>query len=292
MSTLRVLALGWLVHFKIMSRSGSRSGWSSSAFLVRFRTASHIGNSLEYPVWIANPWIFLPTLVVAPIFQLLFFAYLGRAAGLESDRFYVIGNALQIAALPGLFAMAFTITGERYSQTLAPLLATPANRAALFLGRALLVTANAAFVCVVSFVGGALLLHVRVPASSLPPLAVVILATSLSCTGFGLLGGAIGLRVRDAIVLINLMDAALLVFCGVNIPLDTLPGWMRATADALPVTHGLQAARRVADGAALADVAGLVLVELAVGAAYAAVGYALLRYLENASRRTATLETS
>jgi ABC-2 type transport system permease protein len=58
------------------------------------------------------------------------------------------------------------------------------------------------------------------------------------------------------------------------------------------VTHGLQAARQVADGAALADVAGLVLVELAVGAAYAAVGYALLRYLENASRRTATLETS
>ncbi|HEY3185307.1 MAG TPA: ABC transporter permease [Gaiellaceae bacterium] len=253
-----------------------------------------VGGVISYRAlfnWL-NPWIFLPTLVVAPIFQVLFFAYLGRAAGLESDRFYVIGNALQIAALPGLFAMAFTITGERYSQTLAPLLATPANRAALFLGRALPVTVNAAFVCVVSFVGGGLLLHVSVPASSLLSLAVVILATSLSCTGFGFLGGAIGLRVRDSIVLINLLDATLLVFCGVNIPLDTLPAWMQATAEALPVTHGLEAARRVADGAALGDVSGLVLVELAVGAAYAALGYALLRYLENASRRNATLETA
>ena len=36
--------------------------------------------------------------------------------------------------------------------------------------------------------------------------------TSLSCTGFGLLGGAIGLRIRDSIILINLIDAARLVY--------------------------------------------------------------------------------
>ena len=253
-----------------------------------------VGGLISYRAlfnWL-NPWIFLPTLVVAPIFQVLFFAFLGRAAGLESDRFYVIGNALQIVALPGLFAMAFTITGERYSQTLAPLLATPANRAAVFPGRALPVTANAAFVCVVSFVGGAVLLHVRLPSSSLVPLAVAIVVTSLSCTGFGFLGGAIGLRVRDSIVLINLLDAALLVFCGVNIPLDNLPGWMSETAQGLPVTHGLEAARQIADGARLGDVRGLLLAELGIGAVYATIGYALLRYLEHESRRLGTLETA
>lgn len=253
-----------------------------------------VGGLISYRAlfgWL-NPWIFLPTLIVAPIAQVLFFAFLGRAAGLESDRFYVIGNALQIAALPGLFAMTFTITGERYSQTLGPLLATPANRAALFLGRALPVTVNAAFVCVISFVGGALLLHVSVPAGALPPLAVVIAVTSLSCTGFGLLGGAIGLRMRDAIVLINLADAVLLVFCGVNIPIGNLPGWMQAVSEWLPVTHGLRAARRVADGASLQAVSSLVLAELAIGIAYAAAGFALIRYLEEEARRRATLETA
>ena len=44
-----------------------------------------------------SPWIYIPGMMVAPIFQILLFAYIGRAAHLESDRFYVIGNALQYA---------------------------------------------------------------------------------------------------------------------------------------------------------------------------------------------------
>ena len=115
-----------------------------------------------------NPSIFIPTLIVAPIFQMLFFAFLGRSAGLESDRLFVVGNAVQFASLPGLFGMRFAISGERWSQTLSPLLATPANRAAVFLGRALPVVANAALVSVVSFVAGALLLHVQMHASAIP----------------------------------------------------------------------------------------------------------------------------
>jgi ABC-2 type transport system permease protein len=237
-----------------------------------------------------NPWIFVPTLVFAPIFQVLFFAFLGRSAGLESDRFYVIGNALQIAALPGLFAMTFTISGERWFQTLSPLFATPANRAVVFLGRTLPVVVNAAFVCVVSFLAGALILHVHIDAASIPSLAVVIAATAVSCTGFGFICGPLGLRWRDAIIAVNLLDAVLLIFCGVNIPIGSLPGWMQAVSEYLPVTHGLRAARRVADGASLRDVGGLVAAELAVGLSYALVGFVWLRRLELVARRGATLE--
>jgi ABC-2 type transport system permease protein len=253
-----------------------------------------IGGVIAYRAlfnWL-NPWIFVPTLIVVPIFQLLFFAFLGRSAGLESDRFYVIGNALQLAALPGLFAMTFAVSGERWSQTLSPLLATPANRAAIFLGRALPVIANAMFVCVVSFVAGALILGVHIDTAAIPALAVVITATSISCTGFGMLGAGLGLRWRDAIIAINLADAVLLIFCGVNIPIDSLPAWMQATSEYLPVTHGLRAARRVADGATLDSVSGLVLAELAIGAVYGALGFFWIRYLEGAARRGATLENA
>jgi hypothetical protein len=45
-------------------------------------------------------------------------------------------------------------------------------------------------------------------------------------------------------------------------------------------------------GASLGDVRGLLLTELAIGAAYGAIGYALLRYLERESRRLGTLETA
>jgi ABC-2 type transport system permease protein len=89
-----------------------------------------------------------------------------------------------------------------------------------------------------------------------------------------------------------MLDAVLLVFCGVNIPTASLPAWMQVVGQGLPVTHGLQAARRIADGAGLGSVTHYLLVELAIGLVYAAAGMALLRFLENQARRHATLETA
>src|SRR2546421_1902976 len=94
------------------SRSDDRSVTSARVFFV--------GGLTSYRAlfgWL-SPWILIPTFLVAPLFQILLFAYIGRAAGLESDRFYVIGNALQYGALPCLFAMANTISSERNFQTL------------------------------------------------------------------------------------------------------------------------------------------------------------------------------
>jgi len=65
-----------------------------------------------------SPWIYIPSLLIAPIFQILLFAYIGRSAGIESDAFFVIGNAVQYSAIPCLFAMANTVAGERWTQTL------------------------------------------------------------------------------------------------------------------------------------------------------------------------------
>jgi ABC-2 type transport system permease protein len=253
-----------------------------------------VGGLLSYRAlfgWL-NPFISVPLLVVAPLFQVLFFAFLGRAAGLESDRFYVIGNALQLASIPALFAMASAIDGERRAHTLSSILATPANRAALFLGRSLPVIANAIVVSAIALGLGALILHTSIPLRSLPGITLAIVITSISCTGFGLLNAGVGLRIRSGIVLTNMLDAVLLVFCGVNIPLHDLPPWMSSTAQALPVTHGLEAARRSAAGEPLSQVAGLLATELAIGAAYAAAGYVVLLFFERQGRLHATLETA
>ena len=45
-----------------------------------------------------RPEVYIPSMLVAPIFQILLFVYVGRSAALESDEFYVIGNAVQYAA--------------------------------------------------------------------------------------------------------------------------------------------------------------------------------------------------
>ena len=237
-----------------------------------------------------HPALFVPTLIVPPIFQVLFFAYLGRAAELESDTFYVVGNSIQLAALPGLFAMSQAIAGERRAQTLVHLLASPASRVALFLGRSLPVMAIGVVVSLASFASGTLLLDVNVSWDSLPLLALTMGTAAFSCTALGTANAAIALRVRELAVFSNLVFAVLLIFCGVNVPLDDLPGWMSTIAQGLPVTHAVEAGREVVAGAALDDVAGLLGTELAIGGAYLLVGLALLRYYERVARRKATLE--
>jgi ABC-2 type transport system permease protein len=237
-----------------------------------------------------HPAIFVPTLIVPPVFQVLFFAYLGRAAGLESDSFYVVGNSIQLAALPGLFAISHAINGERKSQTLASLLASPASRVALFLGRGLPVMAIGLLVSLVSFGFGVLLLDVELSARALPSLVLAMLTAAFSCTALGVAHAAVGLRVREMAVFSNLVFAVLLIFCGVNVPLDDLPGWMSTAAQGLPVTHAVEAGREIVAGAAFDSVAGLLATELAIGVAYLALGLALLRYFELVARKRATID--
>jgi ABC-2 type transport system permease protein len=252
-----------------------------------------VGGYLAYRAlftWL-RPAIYIPTMLGGPIFQILFFAYVGRFARVQDDEFFVIGNAVQASALAGIFGMAMTIGGERWTQTLSPLLATPANRIPLFLGRALPLIANGFVVSAFGFAVGWALLDFELAASEIPGIALVVLVCSFSCTALGLLTGSIGLRARDVFFLANLVALLLLLFCGVNVPLDSLPGWMQTVASGMPLTHGIEAAREIAAGTAFSNVSDLIATEVAIGVAYALVAYGLFRFFEVESRRRATLET-
>jgi ABC-2 type transport system permease protein len=259
---------------------------------VSFARLFFIGGVISYRAlfnWI-KPTTYIPTMLGSPLFQVLFFTYLGRFRGLESDAFFVVGNAVQSCGMASVYASTMTIANERWMGTLSPLLASPGSRAALFLGRSVPVIANGLFVSAFTFGVGRLLLRFHPSASVLPSLATVLVATVASCTAFGLLLGSIGLRARDTLFGANLAYFLMLLFCGVNVPLSALPGWMEAIGRCLPLTHGIMAARRVAAGAPLSDVGGLVGTELGIGAAYAAAAYVLFRYFEGAGRRWASLE--
>jgi ABC-2 type transport system permease protein len=238
-----------------------------------------------------NPWILVPTFILSPLFQILLFAYIGRTASVGSDEFFLIGNAVQYAAIPCLFAMGSTIEGERQWGTLPLLLVSPARRIPLFLGRALPVILNAIGVAVVGLAGGALLLRVYLPWDTLPALALVIAVATFSCTGLGLLQAAIALRVREVAVLSNVVFGILLIFTGVNVAVGSLPGWMQPISNWLPLTHGIEAARQVAAGASVAEVGRLLAAEAGLGVLYVVAGLVLLRFLERESRRLATLDT-
>lgn len=250
-----------------------------------------VGGAVSYRAqfnWL-SPWVLIPSMLIEPIAQILLFAYIGRAAGVGNDEFYVIGNALNYAAIPCLFAMSATIAGERWGQTLEIVFATPAARLPLFLGRALPVIVNGWLVSMFGIVVGSLLLDVHIPGSAWPAITLVVLVTSLSCAGLGLVMGGLALRIRDGATIGNVLFLTLLVFCGTNVALSDLPAWMGVIGRCLPLTAGIEAARGLADGASLGSVRGLVARELLVGVVYVSIGMVLVRTFEWLSRRGATL---
>ena len=103
--------------------------------------------------------------------------------------------------------------------------------------------------------------------------------------------GSIGLRAKDFFFAANLAYFLMLLFCGVNIPLDRAARLdERRSRRCLPLTHGIEAARTVAAGGSLGDVSGLVWTEAGIAVAYAAAAFGLFRLLERESRRTAVLD--
>lgn len=251
-----------------------------------------VGGLISYRAlfgWL-TPAVYIPALILTPIFQILLFAYIGRAAESQGDEFYVIGNAIQYASVPCIFVMSQTIADERFFQTLGPILISPASRVPLFLGRALPVILNALFVAAFALFAGGLILSITFSASSWIRLVPVLTVAMFSCTGLGLITGAIGLRIRETSVLSNVLVGLLLIFCGANVALASLPHWMAEIGRALPLTHAIAAARAVTNGASLGQVQGLLGKEAALGVVYTIAGFGLIRFMEWQSRMHATLE--
>lgn len=237
-----------------------------------------------------TPYVLIPTFIIAPLFELLFFAFVGKDAGVGDSTFFLIGASVLAAAIPALFAMGNTIADERRTQTLGLLLVSPARRLPLFLGRALPVILNGFLVSLVSLVLGSLVLRVPLPPSTWVSLLIVIAITSFSCTGLGLAGAAIGLRVRETATLSNVILGVLIVFGGAYAAVSALPAWMQQVSHILPLSHGMEAGRAIAAGTPFADVGYLLRDEIAIGLAYSVIGIGLLFWFERSSRRHATLE--
>jgi ABC-type multidrug transport system permease subunit len=238
-----------------------------------------------------TPIVFIGSLLIGPLFQLIFFAYLGRELSVGDDRFYIVGNAVLSVAWTCVFGGTMAIGNERRFGTLGHVLLSPRSRTLIFLGRATPYAANGLLVAAVILTVGALLLGLHIPVSAIPLLALCLAVSSVACSFFGLTLGALGLRFRDIWVISNVTTALMVLLTGVNVSADQLPPILRAIGSALPVTHAAAAARDAAAGAGLARIAPDLLTEAGIGIAYAVLAAVLLRIFEAESRRRASLDT-
>jgi len=234
----------------------------------------------------ATPVGYVSYKLLFPVSQILFFTQLGVfATGRSHALYFALGNALQVTAINGIFGVVTTVGNERQYGTLPILLASPANRLVTFLGRAFIHVLDGMAAVVFGLAVAIVMFQIDLSHANLPLLAVCVGTISLSTAGLGLMFGSLSLIMRDVFVIANTVYYLLLVFCGINIAVSSLPAWAQVISFCLPLTRGVQAARDVVAGVGTTQIVGLLAGELTVGLIYAGIGYALFRWLENQSRR-------
>jgi ABC-2 type transport system permease protein len=250
-----------------------------------------LGGYLSYRALFAwlRPSLFIPTMLIGPLLQTAFFVVLGRYAHVADDRFYIGGNALLACAVPCVYGPMLALAEERSGGTLPMVLASPVNRITVFLGRMIPFMLNGLLVSLATLLLSDLLYGSAITPARIPALLPVLLVSAASCSGLGLLLGALGLWLRDVPFLSNLVVTFMLLVTGANVARAQLPPVLRAIGDVVPLTRGITAIRDIATGGSLGASAGLIGGEALVGAVYLVAAVLLVRWIEGMARRAGTL---
>ena len=224
-----------------------------------------------------RPEMWLMQVLTLPLFEMAFFVYLARfvAPTITNVTFIAVGNAMQVASFSSIFAVCNLTSEEKWQGTLTPLIATPANRFPLFLGRATFQIFNGIASIAVGFIYATFVFGVDMSNANFLALGLVIIITSLAMTGFGLMLGSVGLFMRTAMIVANVFLFIGQLLCGVNFPVTVLPIWLQPFSYAIPMTYGTMAARSAVQGSSIIQLAPVLLQEIGAGAASILIGYLL-----------------
>ena len=239
-----------------------------------------------------RPTTYMASKVFMPLAQLVFFTFLGvSATGEETANFYIVGNAMQITAISGIYGVTMSIGGDRWSGTLPYLFGAPANRITMFMGRAFFHILDGMLGVFIGFMWGVFLLGLDFSNTDIPALVLTIMITTISTAGLGLLMGCLSLITRNIMFVNNTVYFLLLIFSGANIPIQVLPPLLQSISFVLPLTRGIAAARRIIVGSDLSQVSELLVGELFIGLIYGVLGYLLFHWFEVQAKKRGSLET-
>jgi ABC-2 type transport system permease protein len=267
------------------------SPWERLRIALRvFRGAFFFGRKglIVWDTW--EMWVM--QIVITPIAQIGFFALLSIYLRYPSSvtQFIVIGNAIQSMSFAAVFAVANITSQDKWQGTLPSTMVTPANRLALFIGRAWFQVLLSALIAAAGLLYAATIFGVSFAAADYAGVAVTVLLTSVAMTGFGLLISAVGLYLRTAMIVANIFLFVTLLLSGVNFPVSVLPAWLQPVSWTIPLTYGTQAARMAIAGSSFTALLPTLGWEALDGLLVMVVGYALFTGFENLSRRTGRFE--
>ena len=248
MRATRLLALGWLFHFKILSRSAFDSVLA-----------------ILWPLFFATVAFFMFRVGHDP--ETLVYASLGAAVmGVWTATSVTAGSAL---------------ARQRWHGTLELLAAAPTHFALILLPMTLATSAIGLYCIASTLLWGWLVFGIALNIAHPLLFGLSILATIIAVGMLGFLIAVLFVRHRAAWALGAASEYPVWLVCGFLVPLSLLPGWVRPISWLLAPTWGMRAIRESATGgSSLPDA----LICLGLGAAYVLVGTVALNHLLRAAR--------
>ena len=204
--------------------------------------------------------------------------------------FAAVGIAVGVFIQFGLNRVSAAMRGEQLMGTLESVLVTPTTPTTIQLGSVAwdlvyIPLRTAIFLTAVTVAFG-----LNLSAAGLIPALLVLIVFMPFVWGLGVATAALLLTFKRGAGFVGLGFVALGLMSGVYFPLDLLPGWLAAVAEANPVAHAIEAMRDSLLGdATLASVLPVVLLLIPCSAVSLAFGMGVFRLAVRRERRRGSM---
>jgi ABC-2 type transport system permease protein len=253
MRILRLLALGWAMHFKMLSRS-----------------------AFDGVLGVLWPLFFATTA----------FLMFRAGAGASTLLYASLGASVMGVWSATSVAASSALQRERWSGTLELLVGAPTHFALVLMPITIAMSTIGIYSMTATLLWGRYAFGIDVHLVHPLLFVLAIPATIVSSGMLGFLRSVSVVRYRTAWALGTAMEYPVWLVCGFLVPLSILPGFVRPISWALAPTWGIRAIRESAlGGSPLPDLA----VCCALGAGYGLAGVLLVETVLRSARRTATL---
>lgn len=250
---LRLLARCWVAHLKYLMSSG----------------------------------FFVMMSAVQPVVFATIACYLFRAGGRPTSLVYAaIGAGMLNLWSTTLIGSGQALTLLRTAGLLELLVAAPAPFAFVLAPITVATATVGLYALAATLLWGWLLFDVPLHIEHPLLLAGAIPVTVFGLGMLGMLMASVFVRLRYANALTNLFDYPVWLICGLLVPVDLLPHWVRPISWLLPPTWGVQAIRDSILGGRPVPAIGAC---FALGVGYLGLGVLAVRTFERAARRHASL---
>lgn len=238
-----------------------------------------------------DPKVYMLVMVLSPLSQLLFFGVLvNHVYDGEGLAGYIGANALILCVLSSVFGIMSVITSDRRMGTLQLVMASPVNKAGLFLSRSLAHVLNGLFTSILGFTFGFLVFQITLPVEALLPLFSVWIVSIFSACGLGLIIGCFCLWTPSMHLIANLLASTLLLLSGANYPQSIMPAWLISLSDFVPLTRGVELTKQIINEGIYSTIVPQISAELLLGICFFFISLLFIKYAEYLSQVKGTME--